>query len=139
MTSHIDNNEKISSNLSGIALRSKLHSLEAKCNRNEKAMSNIIKTRLKCLFRFLYLTQNKVYDVNMINIKFTPNIPQDLVNIADIISKIPHEVLSNETKREMLPNVDNAKAEQERIDRENEASEPKIDLDNMGGEVNEEQ
>ena len=109
------------------------------------AMSNIIKTRLKCLFRFLYLTQNKVYDVNMINIKFTPNIPQDLVNIADIISKIPHEVLSNETKREMLPVVDNAKAEQERIDRENEAAEPKVDLDNIppvnnaGGEVNEEQ
>ena len=45
----------------------------------------------------------------------------------------------------MLPVVDNAKAEQERIDRENEASEPKIDLDtipqsvNTGGEVNEEQ
>ena len=145
LTNHIDNNEKVSSNVSGIALRSKLHSLEAKCNRNEMAMSNIIRPRLKCLFRFFYLTQNKVYDVNMINIKFTPNIPQDLVNIADIISKIPPEVLSNETKREMLPVVDNAKAEEERIDRENEASEPKVDLDNIpqgnnaGGEVNEEQ
>ena len=143
LTSHIDNNEKMQSNLSGIALRSKLHSLEAKCNRNEMAMANIIKTRLKCLFRFLYLTENKVYDVNLINIKFTPNIPQDLVNIADVISKIPHEVLSNETKREMLPNVENAKAEQERIDKENKAAEPKVDLDNIppiggnnaGGEV----
>lgn len=143
LTSHIDNNEKMQSNLSGIALRSKLHSLEAKCNRNEMAMANIIKTRLKCLFRFLYLTENKEYDVNLINIKFTPNIPQDLVNIADVISKIPHEVLSNETKREMLPNVENAKAEQERIDKENELLEPKVDLDNIppigdnnaGGEV----
>ena len=60
-----------------------------------------------------------------------------------LISKIPHEVLSNETKREMLPNVDNAKAEQERIDKENDAAEPKVDLDNIppiggnnaGGEV----
>ena len=131
LTSHIDNNEKMQSNLSGIALRSKLHSLEAKCNRNEMAMANIIKTRLKCLFRFLYLTENKVYDVNLINIKFTPNIPQDLVNIADVISKIPHEVLSNETKREMLPNVENAKAEQERIDKENKAAEPQVNLDNI--------
>ena len=146
LTSHIDNNEKMQSNLSGIALRSKLHSLEAKCNRNEMAMANIIKTRLKCLFRFLYLTQNKSYDANLINIKCTPNIPQDLVNIADVISKIPHEVLSNETKREMLPNVENAKAEQERIDKENDAAEPKVDLDNIppignndaGGEVIEE-
>lgn len=143
LTSHIDNNEKMQSNLSGIALRSKLHSLEAKCNRNEMAMANIIKTRIKCLFRFLYLTENKVYDTNLINIKFTPNIPQDLVNIADVISKIPHEVLSNETKREMLPVIENAKAEQERIDKENDAAEPKVDLDNIlpignnnaGGEV----
>ena len=131
LTSHIDNNEKMQSNLSGIALRSKLHSLEAKCNRNELAMANIIKTRLKCLFRFLYLTESKEYDENLVAIKFTPNIPQDLVNIADVISKIPHEVLSNETKREMLPVIENAKAEQERIDKENDAAEPKIDLDNI--------
>lgn len=140
LTSHIDNNEKMQSNLSGIALRSKLHSLEAKCNRNEKAMANIVKTRLKCLFRFLYLTKSKEYDVNLISIKFTPTIPQDLVNIADVISKIPHEVLSNETKREMLPNVENAKSEQERINAENKASEPQVNLDNIthtGGEVDE--
>ena len=102
LTSHIDNNEKMQSNLSGIALRSRLHSLESKCKKNEKAMANIIKTRLKCLFRFLDLTESKEYDENLIKIQFTPSIPQDLVNIADIISKIPHEVLSNKSKREML-------------------------------------
>lgn len=78
--------------------------------------------------------------MNLISIKFTPTIPQDLVNIADVISKIPHEVLSNETKREMLPNVENAKSEQERINAENKASEPKVDLDNIthtGGGIDE--
>ena len=146
LTSHIDNNEKMQSNLSGIALRSRLYSLEAKCKMNEKAMANIIKMRLKCLFRFLYLTSSKEYDENLIKIEFTPSIPQDLVNIADVISKIPHEVLSNETKRTMLPNVSNAAAEQEKIDAENKAAEPKVDLDNIspignnnaGGEVVEE-
>ena len=139
LTSHIDNNEKMQSNLSGIALRSRLHSLESKCKKNEKAMANIIKTRLKCLFRFLDLTESKEYDENLIKIQFTPSIPQDLVNIADIISKIPHEVLSNETKRAMLPNVSNSVAEQEIIDKENKAAELQIDLDNIshntGGEV----
>lgn len=138
LTSHIDNNEKMQSNLSGIALRSRLHSLESKCKKNEKAMANIIKTRLKCLFRFLDLTESKEYDENLIKIQFTPSIPQDLVNIADIISKIPHEVLSNETKRAMLPNVSNSVAEQERIDKENKAAELQIDLDNIthtGGEA----
>lgn len=139
LTSHIDNNERMQSNLSGIALRSRLHSLESKCKKNEKAMANIIKTRLKCLFRFLDLTESKEYDENLIKIQFTPSIPQDLVNIADIISKIPHEVLSNETKRAMLPNVSNSVAEQEIIDKENKAAELQIDLDNIshntGGEV----
>ena len=138
LTSHIDNNEKMQSNLSGIALRSRLHSLESKCKKNEKAMANIIKTRLKCLFRFLDLTESKEYDENLIKIQFTPSIPQDLVNIADIISKIPHEVLSNKSKREMLPNVNNADSEQDQIDKENKASEPKVNLDNIGGEVVEE-
>ena len=138
LTSHIDNNEKMQSNLSGIALRSRLHSLESKCKKNEKAMANIIKMRLKCLFRFLDLTESKEYDENLIKIQFTPSIPQDLVNIADIISKIPHEVLSNKSKREMLPNVNNADSEQDQIDKENKASEPKVNLDNIGGEVVEE-
>ena len=140
LTSHIDNNEKMQSNLSGIALRSRLHSLESKCKKNEKAMANIIKTRLKCLFRFLDLTESKEYDENLIKIQFTPSIPQDLVNIADIISKIPHEVLSNKSKREMLPNVNNADSEQDQIDKENKASEPKVNLDNIthtGGEIDE--
>ena len=140
LTSHIDNNEKMQSNLSGIALRSRLHSLESKCKKNEKAMANIIKTRLKCLFRFLDLTESKEYDENLIKIQFTPSIPQDLVNIADIISKIPHEVLSNKSKREMLPNVNNADSEQDQIDKENKASEPKVNLDNIthtGGGIDE--
>ena len=140
LTSHIDNNEKMQSNLSGIALRSRLHSLESKCKKNEKAMGNIIKTRLKCLFRFLDLTESKEYDENLIKIQFTPSIPQDLVNIADIISKIPHEVLSNKSKREMLPNVNNADSEQDQIDKENKASEPKVNLDNIthtGGGIDE--
>ena len=139
LTSHIDNNEKMQSNLSGIALRSRLHSLESKCKKNEKAMANIIKTRLKCLFRFLDLTESKEYDENLIKVQFTPSIPQDLVNIADVISKIPHEVLSNKSKREMLPNINNSDSEQKQIDKEVKAAEPKVDLDNIthGGAENE--
>ena len=35
----------------------------------------------------------------------------------------------------MLPNVNNADSEQDQIDKENKASEPKVNLDNIGGEV----
>lgn len=132
LTSHVDSNEKMQSNLSGVALRSRLQSLEAKCKMNEKAMKNIIKTRLKCLFKFLYLTASKSYDPNMINIQFTPNVPQDIAVIADVIAKIPHDVLSNESKRAMLPNISNIKSEQDRIDNENKAAEPIVDLNKVG-------
>ena len=95
----------------------------------------IIRTRLVCLFRFLYLTESKHYNANNIKIQFTPNIPVDEATIAQVITQIPHEVVSNETKRSWLPRVDNVEAEQKKIDKENKAAEPKIDLDNVGGGV----
>ena len=137
LTNHVDNNEKLQSNLSGIALRSKLQCLEARVKANEAAMEDIIRKRIQCLFNYLRKTKKADFDENLISIEFTPCVPQDIGVIADVISKIPHEVLSNETKRSMLPNVNNVEAEQDRIDKEAEKSMPKINLDNIppiGGE-----
>lgn len=130
LTNHIDNNEKMSSNLSGIALRSKLQSLEARVKANEAAMEDVIRKRIQCLFNYLRLTGKGDFDENLISIEFTPCVPQDVAVIADVISKIPHEVLSYETKRSMLPNVNNVESEQARIDAEKKAAEPQIDLNN---------
>ncbi|AIY80593.1 phage portal protein [Clostridium botulinum] len=121
LTSHIDNNEKLQSNLSGMALRSKLQCLEAKCKMNEKSMINIIYTRIYCLFKYLYLTQSKDYDVNTIKIQFTPNIPVDETSLADIISKLaPTKVVSRETLRGWLPRIDNVASEGEKVKKEDE-------------------
>ena len=129
LTNHIDNNEKLSSNLSGIALRSKLQCLEARVKSNESAMEDIIRKRLQCLFNYLRTLSLGDYDENLISIEFTPCVPQDVSMIADVISKLPHEVLSNETKRSLLPYVNNVQAEQERIDAEKEKEEPIFSLD----------
>ena len=142
LTSHIDNNEKMQSNLSGIALRSKLQCLEAKCKINEKAMQNIIYTRLYCLFKYLYLTESKNYDVNTIKIQFTPNVPVDETGIADMISKlVASNVVSKETLRSWLPRIENPTVEGEKVKKELEEEQPKVDLDNIthtGGDVVEE-
>ncbi|MDU5262750.1 MAG: phage portal protein, partial [Clostridium celatum] len=98
LTNHIDTNEKLQSNLSGVALRSRLQGLESKCTYNAKAFENLLRTRLECMFKYLAMTQGKKYDVNLIEVKFTPNVPIDEDRIADRISKIPHDVVSNETK-----------------------------------------
>ncbi|CAI3203973.1 hypothetical protein CNEO2_1550001 [Clostridium neonatale] len=132
MTSHIDNNEKMQSNLSGMALRSKLQCLEAKCKMNEKAMQNIIYTRIYCLFKYLYLTASKKYDVNTIKIQFTPNIPIDETGIADMISKlVAGNVVSKETLRSWLPRIENPVAEGEKLKKELRDTLPGSALDNI--------
>ena len=126
LSNHINNNEKMQSNLSGIALRSRLQQLESKCKLNEKCMGNLLKTRLQFIFRFIAIMEGKKFEVNNIKIQFTPCIPVDTTQIADIISKIPHEVLSNETKRSLLPFVENPTAEGKKI-----KSESKEELDSF--------
>ena len=132
LTSHVNTNEKMVSNLSGIALRSRLQTLEAKCKKNEKAMLNIINTRLTCLFTYLYQVESKNYDIKDVKVQFTPNVPVDETNIAQIITQIPHEVVSNETKRSWLPRIENVEIEAEKIKKEMEELEPKLDLDGIG-------
>ncbi|NRT91508.1 phage portal protein [Clostridium beijerinckii] len=130
LTSHIDNNMKLESNLSGVALRSRLQSLEAKVKANEAAMEDIIRKRLQCLFNWLRLTSNGAidYDENLISIEFTPCVPQDIQIIAQIIAQIPHDVLSNETKRSLLPFVTVNEVEEERIKREDREKLQQIDF-----------
>lgn len=132
LTSHIDNNEKMQSNLSGVALRSKLQCLEAKVKSNEAAMEDILRARLRCLFNWLRTTTNGKldFDENLIAIEFTPCVPQDIQMLSQIISQIPHDVLSNESKRALLPFVNNVEEEQARIDREDKSKLNKIDFSN---------
>lgn len=130
LTNHIDTNEKLQSNLSGVALRSRLQGLESKCTYNAKAFENLLRTRLECMFKYLSMTQGKKYDVNLIEIKFTPNVPIDEDRIADRISKIPHEVVSNKTKRSWLSSV--SVNEEAKIEEENKkARDNMVDLNDF--------
>ena len=141
LTSHIDSNEKMQSNISGIALRSRLQTLESKVKSNENAMEDVIRYRIGCLFNWLRLTNVGDYDENMISIEFTPCVPQDIQVLAQVVSQIPHEVLSNETKRAMLPvTYGNIEDEQNRINNELKAQTDLFptNLDNLastGGEL----
>lgn len=131
LSSHINHNEKMQSNLSGVVLRSRLISLEEKCKLNQKALADCIKTRLKFLFIYLEKIKSKTYDYRDIKTKFTPNIPQDDLNSAQIISQLGDK-LSTETGLSLLSFVENPANEIEKIKKQEEASSPKIDLDNIG-------
>lgn len=136
ISSHINHNEKMQSNLSGIALRSRLISLEEKCKLNSKAFADAVKSRLKFLFSYLNLRENKTYDYRDIKLKFTPNVPQDDVSSAQIITQLGDK-LSLETALSLLSFVDNPQKEAEKVKKEQQEKKPKINLDTSVGDGHE--
>lgn len=134
LSSHINNNEKMQSNTSSLALRSRLISLEEKCKLNQKAIADCIKTRLKMLFIYLKVLKNKEYDYRDIKIKFTPNIPQDDLMMSQIVSQLGDK-LSTETGLAQLSFIENPKNELAKIKQEQEEFlRGKSLLDNLGDE-----
>jgi len=98
------------SNTSGLALRNKLLNLENRVAIREAIMEKVIKQRLKNLFIYLQKKEGKVFDYRDIAVKFTRNLPTDLVGLADIIVKLK-DICSQETLLTLLPFVENPKVE----------------------------
>lgn len=115
---HINHNEKMQSNLSGLALRSRLIALENKCNLDQKSHSNIVKSRLKFLFRHLSILENKNYDYKDIKMLYTPNIPQDDQATAQMLSQVPTGVISKDTARGLFSFITNKVVEKEKVENE---------------------
>ena len=118
LTSHINHNESLASNISGVALRSRLIALENKCTLNQKAFTNLIKTRLEMLFIFLAKRYSKSYDYRDIKVKYTANVPQDDIQIAQIISQLGDK-LSLETSLSLLSFIENPQVEIQKIKNDN--------------------
>ena len=74
---------------------------------NEGAHKDILKNRIKFLCKFLSIKQNKNYDPKDIKIKYTANIPQDDLMMAQIFSQTPAGTISKQTARAQFTFVDN--------------------------------
>lgn len=97
-------------------------------------MKNIIQGRIYFLFKLFNKAERLDYDYRDISAKFTLNIPQDDVSMAQIISQIPEGVLSKQTARTLFSFMYNSDREQKLIDAENEkAGEKEVDLDKVVG------
>ncbi|SDJ76392.1 phage portal protein [Salimicrobium halophilum] len=132
MASHIDTNEKLQSNLSGTALRSRMIALENKCTLMQSMLEQTMKERLKAYFGFVQRREGESYDYKDVQLKFTMNIPADINLLADTISKLENTV-SQETLLSLLPFVENPKVEVERFKKEvEERRSGMIDLDSVG-------
>lgn len=117
---HINHNEKLQSNTSGVALEARLIALRNKCTLEIKAHHNIIKNRNRFLCIYLDLKKGKQYDYKDIKALYTPNIPSDDTATADIISKLGDGVISKDTLRGRFSFVTNKVAEAEKVKKEME-------------------
>ncbi|CAM2828602.1 phage portal protein [Hathewaya histolytica] len=115
---HINNQEKMQSNTSSLALRSRLINLEQKTKLNNKALMNVIVSRIKFLFIYLKILKNKDYDYRNIAIKFNSVIPSDDLMMSQIISQLGDKI-SLKTGLSQLSFVENADAEIKQIEEEN--------------------
>lgn len=115
---HINHNEKLQSNLSGIALRSRLIVLENKCNLQIKAHKNIVKNRLRFLFIYLDIKKNLKYDYKDVKALYTPNIPSDDLATAQMLNQTPEGIISKDTARGLFSFINNKVAEAEKVKKE---------------------
>ena len=83
----------------------------------EAIMEKVIKQRLKNLFIYLQKKEGKAFDYRDIAVKFTRNLPTDLVGLADVIVKLK-DICSQETLLTLLPFVENPKVELQKYDAE---------------------
>ena len=117
ISGHINHTEKMQSNLSSLTMRSRLISLENKCSLLQAQLEMVIKKRLKNFFEFIKLKTNKDYDYKSIRLKFTPNVPIDIANTAQIITQLQNTI-SQRTALSLLPFVENVDAEMEQFYKE---------------------
>lgn len=128
--STIDSNEKMQSNNSGIAIRSRLFLLETVCGLIQSELEATIRQRLSLFFRVESIKTNTLYNQKDLIIKFTPNIPSDITSIADSISKL-QTIVSQKTLLSLLPFVENPELEMEQFKKEQGEM---VDFDNLVGD-----
>lgn len=117
MMDQVNFNENWAANTSSLALRNKLLNLENRVSMREAFMGRVIKQRIRNLFIFIKKKEGVSYDYRDIVVKFTRNLPTDLVGIADVIVKL-REVCSRETLLTLLPFIESPTGEIKRFKEE---------------------
>lgn len=93
--------KEFSSNASGVAMRFKLMGMDNAANKKERAFKKALQRRIELIAEIQQM-MGSTYDWRSINITFKRNIPQNLVETAEVLTKIGH-LLSEETQVGLLP------------------------------------
>lgn len=121
LANEVDTNIALASNISGVALRSRLISLENKCILMESQLETAIMKRLRNFFFIQNLKSTTPINYRTIKMKYTPNIPSDLNLLSDSISKL-QGLVSQRTLLSLLPFVESPSIELEQFKAEQQAN-----------------
>jgi SPP1 family phage portal protein len=106
--------ENFAGNLSGVAIRFKLFGLETKCIIKERKMEKAIRNLFRVLSVPISVISNKLPDAVDLKIEFTRNVPNNITEIVDAVTKLDGKV-DKETLLALLPFIDNPKEVLEKL------------------------
>ena len=112
--------ENFAGNLSGVAIRFKLFGLETKCIVKERKMERAIKDLFRVITSPLKVITGKEVDVINLDCLFTRNIPNNITELVDTVTKLEGKV-DKETLLALLPFIDNPKDVLEKLKMDIEA------------------
>lgn len=118
--------ENFAGNLSGVAIRFKLFGLETKCIIKERKMEKALRDFVRILSVPIAVSTGKIVDIVNLKVEFTRNVPNNLAEIVDTVTKLDGKV-DKETLLSLLPFIDNPKEVLEKM--EQEAQEAKKNSD----------
>ena len=128
VTHHLKNQVAVQSNTSGAMLATRLNCLRIKLTTIHQCLNNCIKTRLRCLFKYLNTLKDTDYNYKDVSIKFTLNLPNNDLEMAQILSQLTGK-LSIRTGLSQLSFVTNAEEEYNKMMEEQEQALGELDLD----------
>ena len=112
--------ENFAGNLSGVAIRFKLFGLETKCIVKERKMEKAIRDLFRVITAPLKVLTGKEVDVLNLDCLFTRNIPNNITELVDTVTKLDGKV-DKETLLALLPFIDNPKDVLEKLKMDIEA------------------
>ena len=111
--------ENFAGNLSGVAIRFKLFGLETKCIIKERKMEKAIKELVRVLTVPIKVSAGKEIDLLNLKVEFTRNVPNNLTEIVDTVTKLDGKV-DRETLLSLLPFIDSPKEVLEKLEKDAE-------------------
>lgn len=118
--------ENFAGNLSGVAIRFKLFGLETKCIIKERKMEKAIRELVRVLTVPIKVNTGKEVDLLNLKVEFTRNVPNNLTEIVDTVTKLDGKV-DKETLLSLLPFIDNPKEVLEKMEQDAEKAKKSSD------------